>query len=138
MQILVTAVQNAVDPSDIGAATAGANFFRSIGGSFGTAVLGALYTNDLAHRYAIDVKGGFLTKGFPAPARWTPDLLKAQPLNELGVVVREIAGASRPPISGPYRWACWPCCCRSRCLKSNFVRACTQSPMKFLSQTRTP
>jgi len=34
MQILVTAVQNAVDPSDIGAATAGANFFRSIGGSF--------------------------------------------------------------------------------------------------------
>ena len=32
MQVLVTAVQNAVDTSDIGAATAGANFFRSIGG----------------------------------------------------------------------------------------------------------
>jgi len=39
MQILVTAVQNAVNPADVGAATAGSNFFRSIGGSFGTAVL---------------------------------------------------------------------------------------------------
>ena len=101
MQILVTAVQNAVDPSDIGAATAGANFFRSIGGSFGTAVLGALYTNELAHRYALDVKNGALTKGFPAPARWTPNLLKAQPLNDLYVVVKEIAGS----IQRAYIWA---------------------------------
>ncbi len=101
MQILVTAVQNAVDLSDIGAATAGANFFRSIGGSFGTAVLGALYTNELAHRYALDVKNGALTKGFPAPARWTPNLLKAQPLNDLYVVVKEIAGS----IQRAYIWA---------------------------------
>jgi predicted MFS family arabinose efflux permease len=45
MQILVTAVQNAVEFKDLGAATAGANFFRSIGGCFGTAVFGALFTN---------------------------------------------------------------------------------------------
>ena len=47
MQILITAVQNAVQHEDLGAATAGANFFRSIGGSFGTAVFGALYVNAL-------------------------------------------------------------------------------------------
>ena len=52
MQILVTAVQNAVDHADLGAATAGANFFRSIGGSFGTAVFGALYANELPHQLA--------------------------------------------------------------------------------------
>ena len=50
MQILVTAVQNAVDFKDLGAATAGANFFRSIGGSFGAAVFGALFVSVLPSR----------------------------------------------------------------------------------------
>jgi EmrB/QacA subfamily drug resistance transporter len=45
MQILVTAVQNAVSFEELGAATAGANFFRSIGGCFGTAAFGALFAN---------------------------------------------------------------------------------------------
>jgi hypothetical protein len=101
MQILVTAVQNAVDTSDIGAATAGANFFRSIGGSFGTAIFGALYTNELAHRYATDVGSGALQKGFPLPSHWTPNLLKSEPVNELFVVLREIAGS----IRSAYLWA---------------------------------
>ncbi len=101
MQILVTAVQNAVNPSDIGAATAGANFFRSIGGSFGTAIFGALYTNELAHRYAMDVKTGALEKGFPAPSHWTPDLLRSEPVNYLLVVVKEIAGS----IQTAYLWS---------------------------------
>jgi EmrB/QacA subfamily drug resistance transporter len=101
MQILVTAVQNAVDPGDIGAATAGANFFRSIGGSFGTAVLGALYTNELAHKYAADVKSGNLPKSFPLPGHWTPALLRSEPLNELVLVVKEIASS----IQTAYIWA---------------------------------
>lgn len=42
MQVLVIAVQNAVDQRDLGAATSGTTFFRSMGGSFGTAVLGAV------------------------------------------------------------------------------------------------
>jgi EmrB/QacA subfamily drug resistance transporter len=50
MQILVTAVQNAVEFKDLGAATAGANFFRSIGGSFGTAVFGALFASVLPNK----------------------------------------------------------------------------------------
>ena len=35
MQVLVIVVQSAVDYKDLGVATAGATFFRSIGGSFG-------------------------------------------------------------------------------------------------------
>jgi EmrB/QacA subfamily drug resistance transporter len=47
MQVLVLAVQNAVDYSDLGVATSGATLFRSIGGSFGTATLGAIFSNRL-------------------------------------------------------------------------------------------
>ncbi len=47
MQVLVIAVQNAVDYRDLGAATSGATFFRSMGGSFGTAVFGAIFANRL-------------------------------------------------------------------------------------------
>jgi hypothetical protein len=37
--IMLVAIQNAADPRDIGAATSAVNFFRSMGGSFGAAVL---------------------------------------------------------------------------------------------------
>ncbi len=46
-QVLVVAVQNAVSYEDLGVATSGATFFRMIGGSFGTAVFGAIYANVL-------------------------------------------------------------------------------------------
>ncbi len=52
MQILVVAVQNAVRYEDLGAATSGVNFFRQIGGSFGAAVFGAVYANQLAGNVA--------------------------------------------------------------------------------------
>jgi EmrB/QacA subfamily drug resistance transporter len=45
MQTLVLSVQNAVPPKDMGVATSGATFFRSIGGTVGTAVfLSMLFT----------------------------------------------------------------------------------------------
>ena len=49
-QVLVVAVQNAVSYEELGVATSGATFFRMIGGSFGTAVFGAIYANVLAHK----------------------------------------------------------------------------------------
>jgi EmrB/QacA subfamily drug resistance transporter len=49
MQVLVLAVQNSVKVTEIGVATSGSTFFRSIGGSFGTAVFGAILTHKLAH-----------------------------------------------------------------------------------------
>jgi EmrB/QacA subfamily drug resistance transporter len=45
MQVLVVAVQNAVPYQELGTATSGTTFFRMIGGSFGTAVFGAIYAN---------------------------------------------------------------------------------------------
>ena len=48
MQVLVVAVQNAVPYEQLGTATSGATFFRMIGGSFGTAVFGAVFANLLA------------------------------------------------------------------------------------------
>ncbi|MHB8328073.1 MAG: MDR family MFS transporter [Acidimicrobiales bacterium] len=49
MQVLVVAVQNAVPYEQLGTATSGATFFRMIGGSFGTAVFGAIFANLLAN-----------------------------------------------------------------------------------------
>ena len=37
--VMLVAIQNAADPRDIGAATSAVNFFRSMGGSFGAAIL---------------------------------------------------------------------------------------------------
>ncbi|HET6506773.1 MAG TPA: MDR family MFS transporter [Baekduia sp.] len=47
MQVLVLATQNAVPYEQLGVATSGATLFRSIGGSLGTAVLGAIFTGRL-------------------------------------------------------------------------------------------
>ena len=47
MQVLVLAVQNAVDYPDLGVATSGATLFRSIGGSVGTAILGSIFASGL-------------------------------------------------------------------------------------------
>jgi EmrB/QacA subfamily drug resistance transporter len=47
MQVLVLAVQNSVSYEQLGVATSGATLFRSIGGSLGTAVLGAIFTGRL-------------------------------------------------------------------------------------------
>jgi EmrB/QacA subfamily drug resistance transporter len=52
MQVLVLAVQNAVDYSQLGVATSGATLFRSMGGSLGTAALGAVFTNRLTNELA--------------------------------------------------------------------------------------
>jgi EmrB/QacA subfamily drug resistance transporter len=47
MQVLVIVVQNSVDYRDLGVATSGATLFRLVGGSLGTAVLGAIFASRL-------------------------------------------------------------------------------------------
>ncbi|MDG4755481.1 MDR family MFS transporter [Micromonospora sp. WMMD718] len=47
MQSLILAVQNAVSVRDLGAGTSSATFFRSLGGSFGVAILGAVLSSRL-------------------------------------------------------------------------------------------
>ena len=52
MQVLVIAVQNAVEYRDLGVATSGATLFRLVGGSIGTAVLGAIFASALSGNLA--------------------------------------------------------------------------------------
>ncbi len=61
MQVLVIAVQNNVEQRQLGAATSTSTFFRSIGGSFGTAIFGAVWTAQLAAQLALELPGVPLT-----------------------------------------------------------------------------
>jgi MFS family permease len=47
MQVLILAVQNAVEMKDMGVATTSSTFFRSLGQTFGAAIMGAILTNQL-------------------------------------------------------------------------------------------
>ncbi|MGW0859525.1 DHA2 family efflux MFS transporter permease subunit [Streptomyces sp. NPDC002690] len=57
MQVLVLVVQNAVPYEDLGVATSGATFFRSIGASFGVAIFGTIFTTLLNDRLADALAG---------------------------------------------------------------------------------
>ncbi len=50
MQVLVLVVQNTADFADLGVATSGVTFFRTIGSSFGAAIFGSLFANFLSSR----------------------------------------------------------------------------------------
>jgi EmrB/QacA subfamily drug resistance transporter len=81
MQVLVIAVQNDVDYRDLGVATSGATLFRLIGGSLGTAILGAIFAARLSANLARLLPPGTVANGaarnmsaqallqLPAPAR---------------------------------------------------------------------
>ena len=49
MQTIVIALQNSVDFQDMGIATSSNTFFRSLGGAFGTAIFGTIFSNRVAH-----------------------------------------------------------------------------------------
>jgi EmrB/QacA subfamily drug resistance transporter len=79
IQVLVIAVQNAVDYRDLGAGTSGATFFRSIGGSFGTAVFGAVFAAVLPGDLARALHGTALPPGITASTGASPAVLGALP-----------------------------------------------------------
>ncbi|MFC8671237.1 DHA2 family efflux MFS transporter permease subunit [Streptomyces griseorubiginosus] len=63
MQVLVLIVQNAVSYEDLGVATSGATFFRSIGASFGVAIFGTVFANRLGDKLAEALRGVQLPPG---------------------------------------------------------------------------
>ncbi|RRQ89547.1 MDR family MFS transporter [Streptomyces griseofuscus] len=73
MQVLVLIVQNAVSYEDLGVATSGATFFRSIGASFGVAIFGTVFASRLADKLTAAFAGVHLPPGV------NPDTLKADP-----------------------------------------------------------
>jgi hypothetical protein len=80
LQVLVIAVQNAADYADLGAATSGVSFFRSIGGSFGVSIFGSVFANRLTGQRAAALHGASLPGGIsPAEAQGNPTVLHRLP-----------------------------------------------------------
>ncbi|KUO22506.1 MDR family MFS transporter [Streptomyces dysideae] len=63
MQVLVLIVQNAVSYEDLGVATSGATFFRSIGASFGVAIFGTIFAGRLGDKLTEAFQGAQLPPG---------------------------------------------------------------------------
>jgi EmrB/QacA subfamily drug resistance transporter len=63
MQNLVLIVQNSVPLRDLGAASASVTFFRSLGGTIGVSVLGAVLANRVTHDLSAAFGGHGLTQG---------------------------------------------------------------------------
>jgi hypothetical protein len=79
MQVLTVAVQNSVDRSEMGVATSSVQFFRQMGGSFGTALFGAVLSVRLTSELS-QVDGG--------GASAIPDSVKADLTSNMAVVER--------------------------------------------------
>ncbi|WP_416971905.1 DHA2 family efflux MFS transporter permease subunit [Streptomyces sp. 4F14] len=92
MQVLVLIVQNAVSYEDLGVATSGATFFRSIGASFGVAVFGTVFASRLSDKLTDAFRG---VEGLPAG--FSADALKADPR-----AIAQLPPALRPPALHAY------------------------------------
>jgi EmrB/QacA subfamily drug resistance transporter len=101
IQVLVIAVQNTVSYADLGAATSGATFFRTIGGAFGVSVFGAIFSNQLAtHLAAVFANPGLAAKvppGFsPATVQGNSSVLKALPADLRQAILHAYSLALHP------------------------------------------
>ena len=91
MQVLVLAVQNAVDYRNMGVATAGSLLFRQVGGSIGIAVFGAIFSNRLHGELA-----SRLPPGVHVPKTVSPALIRALPPAAHNAYVHGVAAALHP------------------------------------------
>jgi EmrB/QacA subfamily drug resistance transporter len=75
MQVLILIVQNTSSFADLGVATSGVTFFRTIGSSFGAAIFGSLFTNFLRDR----IGPALAASGAPPAAARSPQILHQLP-----------------------------------------------------------
>ena len=75
MQVLILTVQNTAKFEDLGVATSGVTFFRTIGSSFGAAIFGSLFANFLDDR----IGPALAASGAPAVAAQSPQALHKLP-----------------------------------------------------------
>ncbi|MGD1171567.1 MDR family MFS transporter [Mycobacterium seoulense] len=83
MQTLVLIVQNTVGFDDLGVATSGVTFFRTIGSSFGAAIFGSLFTNFLHSR----IGPALVASRAPAAAAASPEALHRLPRQAAAPIV---------------------------------------------------
>jgi EmrB/QacA subfamily drug resistance transporter len=78
MQVIVLAAQNAAEYRDLGTATAGVNFFRSMGSAFGVAIFGSILTSRLDYNLPRLIPAGSNMSAGQLLGS-TPDQLRALP-----------------------------------------------------------
>ncbi|SPM42612.1 Predicted arabinose efflux permease, MFS family [Mycobacterium numidiamassiliense] len=97
MQVLVLIVQNTSNFEDLGVATSGVTFFRTIGSSFGAAIFGSLFSNFLKTRMG----PALAASGVRPDAVGSPEALHRQPHN----VAAPIVAAYSESLSQVFLWA---------------------------------
>ena len=85
MQVLVLIVQNAVPYSELGVGTSGQTFFRSMGGSFGTAIFGAIFSNVLVGNLVAHLGHARLPSGLSSSSVTPAIFDKLPPAVHLGI-----------------------------------------------------
>jgi EmrB/QacA subfamily drug resistance transporter len=89
MQVLVLVVQSTSSFADLGVATSGVTFFRTIGSSFGAAIFGSLFANFLASR----IGPALIASGAPPAAAESPKALQALPPEVAAPIIEAYASA---------------------------------------------
>jgi EmrB/QacA subfamily drug resistance transporter len=87
MQVLTIVVQNTVSYSDLGTATSGVTFFRTLGGSFGASIMGSIYSNQLKGKLA----SALASARVPPASVSSPELLKKLPAQARAPIVAAYA-----------------------------------------------
>jgi len=100
MQVLIIALQNAVEHRDLGIATSTNTFFRSLGGAFGAALFGAILSGRLAYHLPrlLPPDAGAVD---PALITGSPAMMRTLPAN----VQTAVAEAFARSIVSVFRWA---------------------------------
>ena len=84
MQVLTLIVQNTADYRDLGVATSGVTFFRTMGSSFGTAIFGSIYANQLAGHLAVALAA---TPGVDQRALTSPGAVHSLPAAQAAPII---------------------------------------------------
>jgi EmrB/QacA subfamily drug resistance transporter len=87
MQVLTIIVQNTVTYHDLGVATSGVTFFRTMGSSFGAAVFGTIYANQLEPSLA----SAIAASGTDPTQVSTPEAVKVLPAAQHAAIVHAYA-----------------------------------------------
>ncbi|MEY2406149.1 MAG: hypothetical protein QOG39_1065 [Acidimicrobiaceae bacterium] len=99
--VLVTAVQNAVDRTDLGVATSVNTFFRNLGGAFGVGIFGAILNNRLTSELAHHFASGASAVGDPKSLLQSPAAIKALPAATRTGVVESVQSS----VTTVFLWA---------------------------------
>jgi EmrB/QacA subfamily drug resistance transporter len=97
MQVLILIVQNTSSFEDLGVATSGVTFFRTIGSSFGAAIFGSLFTNFLHSRIGPAIAASHA----PPAAASSPEALHRLPRGTAAPIVDAYAAS----LTQVFLWA---------------------------------